>query len=310
MSITLVATVRNEGPYLLEWVAYHRLIGFTDLLVCSNDCDDGSSELLGTLADAGLLTHLRCHPAPDDKAQLHAYGRAQEHLRGAWPEVLMVLDADEFLTVHVGAGTVPDLLGAMGEATAMLVNWRIFGSAGHVRWSPEPVTRRYRRAAPREHGVNRSFKTLFRLPEAYHCPLLPHGPGFARVERLGEIAVVDGAGRPMPEHYARSETFLQSEPDRITHALAQVNHYNTRSWEDYAVKHHRGGGLGPERWDRDENWRIFNRNEEEDRAIERHLPALDEAVADLLGDPAIRSRYERCLDRYEAHVRALGRCAA
>ena len=34
--------MRDEGPYLLEWVAYHRLIGFTDIVVCSNDCVDGS----------------------------------------------------------------------------------------------------------------------------------------------------------------------------------------------------------------------------------------------------------------------------
>jgi hypothetical protein len=58
-TITLVATMRNEGPFLLEWVAYHRLIGFNDVLICTNDCVDGSPELLDALQNHGLLRHLR-----------------------------------------------------------------------------------------------------------------------------------------------------------------------------------------------------------------------------------------------------------
>jgi hypothetical protein len=295
---------------LLEWVAYHRLIGFTDILVCSNDCDDGSPELLDILAAQGWLTHLRCHPAPAEKAQLHAYAQAQARLARKWPEVLMVLDADEYLNIHVGQGSVTDLLAAAPGATAILVNWRIFGSAGEARWSAEPVTRRYCRAAPRGHGVNRSFKTLFRRPDAYHCPLLPHGPGFAREERLHELSAVDGEGARMPLHYARAETFLQSDPDGVTWSLAQVNHYNTRSWQDYLAKHHRGSGLGPERWDRDGNWHAFNRNEEEDRSIQRHLPMLEQALEAMLTDPLIRSSYQRCLDLYGRHIASLMKAAS
>src|SRR3546814_3400210 len=77
----------------------------------------------------------------------------------------MVLDADEFLNVHVGGGMVPELLAAAPEATAILINWRIFGNSGHERWSPGLVTRRYTRAAEQAHGVNRSFKTLFTRPD-------------------------------------------------------------------------------------------------------------------------------------------------
>src|SRR3546814_8231473 len=84
----------------------------------------------------------------------------------------MVLDADEFLNVHVGGGMVPEPLAAAPEATAILINWRIFGNSGHERWSPGLVTRRYTRAAERAHGVNRSFKALFTRPDAYYCPLL------------------------------------------------------------------------------------------------------------------------------------------
>jgi hypothetical protein len=305
MRTALVATMCNEGPYILEWVAYHRLIGFSEIVVCTNDCIDDSPALLDLLADRGLLRHLRCPTQPDGKAQLFAYRQVEALFADDWPETLMVLDADEFLNIHVGDGTVAGLIAAVPEATALLINWRIFGSSGHEHWSPEPVLERFTRAAEQQHGVNWSFKTLFRLPDAYYCPLLPHGPGHARAERVEEIRPVDGGGRPLPRRYARSEEFLQSEPGQVSWALAQVNHYNTRAWQDYLVKHRRGGGLGLDRWDRTGSWGNFDRNEEEDVSIQRHLPALRRALGTLLAEPAIRAAHERCCTRYGGHVAAL-----
>ena len=298
----LVATMRNEGPYLLEWVVYHRLIGFNEIVVCTNDCVDDSPALLDLLAARGFLRHLPCASQPDGRAQLHAYRQVEALYGDDWPDWIMVLDADEFLDVHLGSGSVADLIAAVPDATAFLVNWRIFGSSGHDRWSSEPVTRRFTRAATRDHGVNWSYKTLFRHPDAYRCPLLAHGPGYAREERLHDLHPVDGGGRPLPERYARSEGFLQSKPGTVSWELAQVNHYNTRARQDYLVKHRRGGGLGLGRWDRDENWRVFDRNEEEDIGIQRHLPALEAALGDMLADPAIRAAHERCCRLYQEHV--------
>ena len=40
--ITEVAFAKNEGRFLLEWIAYHRLIGVSDFLVYTNDCEDES----------------------------------------------------------------------------------------------------------------------------------------------------------------------------------------------------------------------------------------------------------------------------
>ena len=58
MRITAVTCVKNEGPFLLEWIAFNRLIGVTDFLFYSNDCTDGTAELLDALAARGMLIHL------------------------------------------------------------------------------------------------------------------------------------------------------------------------------------------------------------------------------------------------------------
>ena len=51
MRFTAVLTVRNEAAFLIEWVAHHLGIGFTDLVVLSNDCDDGTDAMLDRLAE-------------------------------------------------------------------------------------------------------------------------------------------------------------------------------------------------------------------------------------------------------------------
>jgi len=61
--VTVVLTVRNEGAFLLEWLAHHRACGVTDFLVFSNDCDDGTDAMLDRLDALGWLTHVR-NPGP------------------------------------------------------------------------------------------------------------------------------------------------------------------------------------------------------------------------------------------------------
>ena len=56
---TAVSMMKDEGPYVLEWVAHHLALGFTDLVVYTNDCSDGTDEMLLRLEALGLVHHRR-----------------------------------------------------------------------------------------------------------------------------------------------------------------------------------------------------------------------------------------------------------
>ncbi|MEO0944249.1 MAG: FkbM family methyltransferase, partial [Pseudomonadota bacterium] len=45
--------MKNEGPYLLEWLAYHRSIGIQGYIVFTNDCTDGTDLMLDRLDEMG-----------------------------------------------------------------------------------------------------------------------------------------------------------------------------------------------------------------------------------------------------------------
>ena len=54
-TIGICGIFKNECPYILEWVAYHRITGVDEIVVYDNCSDDGSSELLTALEKAGKV---------------------------------------------------------------------------------------------------------------------------------------------------------------------------------------------------------------------------------------------------------------
>ena len=53
----LVGTAKNEGPFLLEWVAHHLEVGFTDIVLYQNDSDDLTHEMASILRDLGVIQY-------------------------------------------------------------------------------------------------------------------------------------------------------------------------------------------------------------------------------------------------------------
>jgi hypothetical protein len=57
--VTAVSMMKDEGPFVIERVAHHLAIGFTDLVVYTNDCSDGTDDMLVRLEELGLCHHRR-----------------------------------------------------------------------------------------------------------------------------------------------------------------------------------------------------------------------------------------------------------
>ena len=143
----LVATVRNEGPNILEWVAHHRLCGFDRIQIFQNDSTDNTVRTLRILDRLGVIEFFQNRNLEVGAHRRRAYRRASRGAAYAESTWCMVLDCDEFLNVKTGDGTVQDLIAACPtEADAILLNWRIFGSNGHRDLSGELVTERFTRA--------------------------------------------------------------------------------------------------------------------------------------------------------------------
>lgn len=252
--VTAVLCVKNEGAFLLEWLAHHRACGVSDFLVFSNDCDDGTEAMLDRLQAQGWLTHVR-NPGPHGEGpQWAALKQADRHPLVTGADWVLPLDIDEFVNVHVGDRTIPALLSALPEATAITLTWRLFGNAGVVEYRDAPVTETFTRAAPAIlHWPWRAllFKTLVRNDGSYG-KLGVHRPRAPLAGRLAAQRWFDGSGRVLPAAFHRGRIF--SDVGRDHHALVQLNHYPLGAVESFLLKRDRGravhaaGGLDAGYW--------------------------------------------------------------
>ena len=241
MRLLAILCLRNEGAFLLEWLAHHRAAGITDFLVFSNDCQDGTDDMLDRLAEMGWLEHHR-NDGPYDKGgiQFTALKAAAKLPLTQAADWILPLDVDEFVNVHVGDHTLPALIAALPEADAITLTWRLFGNADQVRYEDTLVTETFTRCAPQViHWPWRAamFKTLYRNTGIYGKPGV-HRPRDPDMDRAKIARWFDGEGRELDAQFRTRRIF--SNFGQSNFKLAQLNHYPLGAMESYVVKADRG----------------------------------------------------------------------
>ncbi|MEM8630578.1 MAG: glycosyltransferase family 2 protein [Pseudomonadota bacterium] len=316
MKVGLFTSARNEGAYLLEWIAYNRMIGFGPILVITNDCDDASDVLLDRLADSGILHHapqvLETGEAPVAAAADKGYGHPS--LESA--EWLMWMDPDEFLRLPEAGQSVQDLVAGLGGADGICLNWKCFGDGGFDSWTPDLVTQRFTMRAEDSFSRHAMFKTLFRKSEdirgfGIHRPFL-HG----RFRDASGRYLVNGAGQKMHDDVYRTGQWkrhaLGSLPqDMIAFDRGAIHHYPTKTYDCYQVKKQRGQGLRGVRTENynsrytDRYWNVYNQNAVEDTSMRALGHALEAQVAELRALPGVAEAADTCLAIFRAKIEAL-----
>jgi Glycosyl transferase family 2 len=292
--VALMSCMRNEGIHIVEWVAYHRVIGFGQIVICTNDCQDGSDDLLDRLSAHGVVDHLPHRVPQGIPPQHHAIPLAHAHLGAGKAQWLAHLDSDEFLNIAPGAGPVPELIGRAGAAHAVALPWRAFGDNGHTRWPGETLPAFTAcEAAITEDRVK--FKSLYRFRDfggaSEHMPTAPV------VERP---LAVNAAGEPL------APDMLTGAPRSRYHPLALamqggavLNHYAVRSTDVFLLKNERGRGAGPPfpKYHLGSAWhRRSNRNEAQDRSILARWPDVQAEMARLRALPGVAGAEAACRD--------------
>lgn len=284
--VTVVTCMKNEAPFILEWLVYHRMIGVGEFLVYTNDCADGTDRLLDILQDRGLVQR-RDNPFRDMdlRPQHAALACAPSEPLVAHAGWILPIDVDEFVNIHAGEGHLRDLFAAVPTAQAISMTWRLFGSSDRDRYEDSPVTAQFTRCAP--HLTRRphqawGFKTLFQNSGIF-AELGVHRP--KGVARGVEVNWVNGSGKPMPRGILR--TGWRSGLDSYGYDLVTLNHYAVRNAESFLVKRDRGRVNHVSRDQGEAYWFRMNNNAEEDRSIQRTLPGLEAGMADLLVDREI-----------------------
>jgi SAM-dependent methyltransferase len=255
----LVAMMRNEAPYLLEWIAYYRVLGFEQITIYDNQSNDASARILGPLARAGIVNAKFWADRPIK--QRRAYTNAIRKLR-PFVKWCLFADLDEFLVLDPGL-SLADLLPDDPDISGIAIPWRMYGSAGLRNRSPELIIERFIKAAP---DNARLVKSLVRLRDMKLVSIhIPKVFGGRLVDIAGTEVDPDCRGILPQPAYGR----------------ARINHYFNRSWEEFTCKRARGRGAKTGGFHDVEAFDIVGPGEVELPDAIRLAPALKEEIARL-----------------------------
>ncbi len=306
MKTLAVLTVRNEGAFLLEWLAHHRATGFTDFLVFSNDCQDGTDDMLDRLQELGWLTHIRNDGPYDQRGiQFTALKTAQKLESVQAADWILALDVDEFVNIHTGDRTLEALFAALPEATAITLTWRLFGNADQVRFADTPITETFIKAAPLDipwPWRSAMFKTLYRNDGTYR-KLGVHRPRDPDQTKLAQARWFDGEGRALDDQFKTRRIF--SNYGRSNHALVQLNHYALGAMESYVLKADRGRAVHSDHMLDVDYWVERNFNTDTDTSIQQMAPRSHPILASLKADATLGRLHDAAVSWRKARFDAL-----
>ena len=284
IKLCVAAIVKNEADSLVEWIAYHRVIGVHKFYIADNDSTDGTSEILKALGEHGLVHRLRFATPPNGNAQMPAYSallaRAQTDC-----DVLAFIDADEYLLPMDGETSLLPLLEqrfASPDVSALGLNWANFGSGGALFADEGLVIDRFTKRAKPSFGVHFHIKTLAR-PERIMGFANPH------FVNLSSGRYVDATGEDILPHPKHGKGLSS----KIVWSGARINHYATKSLEEFLVgKSRRGSATKKARIKHKKYFTSHDRNEEECLLAKRLSPLvhieyarLEELIHNIVTQP-------------------------
>ncbi|MEM9715903.1 MAG: glycosyltransferase family 2 protein, partial [Pseudomonadota bacterium] len=302
-TILAVSMMKDEAPYLLEWFAHHLAVGFTDILVYTNDCTDGTVEMLQRLEELGLGHH-RHNIIPEGvKPQPSAINHAQDEPVVVASDWMCLFDADEFLSINHPGGTISAMLDDAGDANGIVITWRIFGSGHVVDWSDGPVTEQYLYAAPPTWNKGWGVKTLFQFdPDCWRLGI--HRPKIKakhlKTDFPESVRWLNGSGLPMEDYFKFRG--WRSIRRTVGYDWAQMNHYAVKGVDAYALRKLRGNVNNKKNKYNADYWSLQDRNEVKDTAILSHSARRAEIMSALLEDPVLRAYHEAALARVHARL--------
>jgi hypothetical protein len=242
--IAIATVLRDEEHYIGEWASFHRAVGVRHFFIYDDGSTDRTLSTLRDLLPEEELTILPWRFGMRDvriglplNRQVLAFAHAILNF-GADFRWMAFIDVDEFILPKTGRTIEEALAGAKGFPNISLP-WHMFGTSGHKTRPDGPVTRNYtlRAADPMSRLENvMNFKCI-----VDPCAVSEVSVHHFHTREFGDRTAND-SGHVFPLAKRKSPDFYSSRH-------LQLNHYYTRSEEEFMKKIERGG-VSPTPWEK------------------------------------------------------------
>jgi FkbM family methyltransferase len=256
--LSVCAIMKDEAPYLIEWLEFHKIVGVEKFYLYNNNSSDNTLDIVQPYIQSGEVV---LHDWPfSNKQQASAY----EHCLASYKqesEWIAFIDLDEFL-FPTEQESLTEVLEEFDSLPAVGVNMLNFGSSGHEIRPEGLQIEHFTKRAIDDFEQNRYVKSIVR-PEQIQRPSCPH---FFIPINQEAFSVTEN-----------KEPLGCSISERLSVQKLRINHYFTRSKQETKQKIMRGDAFFP---NPKVSWvmEYRDRNEVEDLTIQRFVPKLRQAV--------------------------------
>jgi hypothetical protein len=252
-----IATIfKDEGPYLQEWIEYHRMVGVEHFWLYNDASKDNWQDVLQPYISAGIVEVIDW-PVPTFKhfieCQRNAFRDALKKSIGI-TKWLALIDIDEFL-IPAKEKTVTECLKKnFADAAGVYINWRHFGTGGITLKEGESLLFRLTACSNAYHPNNSVGKSIVRpectrpdeLWNIHHYPLKPdtyyYNGNAQQLSFVGLDLKLDG---------------------KVHNKFIRLNHYTMRDEHFFHnTRLVRARGIGIEEWLVWEHYHAFNQEQD------------------------------------------------
>ena len=263
--LSIACIAKNEGSYIKEWIEYHKLIGVERFYFYDNESTDNTKEVLEPYIKTGTVVYriIKNNPVKPHKPQLEAFKDAVYKYKNQtrW---MALIDLDEFI-VPVEKDSLKEFLKDYEPFPGIAVNWVVFDSNGHDKRPTEHsglVTANYTRVR-KDYSIGRNiFVKSIVNPKRVVNIVTAHYPFYYM------------------DFYNVTENFEPARGEMIRHSSSKIriNHYESKSREEYEQKLLRNSKVGYKNYQFDKDQVNFTTETTDDLVIQRFIPKLKKAM--------------------------------
>ena len=225
--VSICAIFKNEAKYLKEWIEFHRIIGVEHFYLYNNNSEDDYSKVLTAYIERGIVDLIEW---PIAQGQISAYRNCVKNYaqETAW---IGFIDIDEFV-VPIKYNTIDVFLKQFQDRPAVLLYWKMFGTSGYLfRDTTHLVTEDFILCWSKHVNIGKCFfNTSFQLLDDEKKNGTLHHYTWAKV----------GKFRIPPVNFAGHFVFSTSNRVYTADFPIQINHYFTKSYQEYSDKKRKG----------------------------------------------------------------------
>ena len=218
LNVAVCVIVKDEEKYISEFINHYIKIGFSKVIVCDNNDNEGLKSLLSDfIADGKVIYEDYCFRR---NYQIRCYEEMYEKYKSHF-DWIAFFDCDEFLTL-IDKRTISAFLKQpkFTDCNMICVSWRLHGDNGLVYYDDRDVKERFPEYAPKEYTQNNHVKTIIRCIDDSIVMTSAHSAHFVDGSTYTTNCLGD---------YVSSDCVFQS----VVWEGAVLEHYFTKTISEY-----------------------------------------------------------------------------